>query len=73
MSYCLKCRKYTESKNPSVVKIKKGRIMFLPNCAVCGSKKSIFIMDQEASGILGNKVGTKITALCDKPIANILF
>ena len=47
--------------------------MFLPNCAICDSKKSIFIMDQEASGILGNKVGTKITALCDKPIANILL
>ena len=28
LSYCLKCRKKTESKNPKAVKTKKGRIMF---------------------------------------------
>ena len=26
IAYCLKCRKYTESKNPSVVKTEKGKI-----------------------------------------------
>ena len=50
--YCLKCRKNTESKNPKVAKTKNERIMFLSKCAVCDSKKSKFIKEQEASGLL---------------------
>ena len=30
-SYCLKRRKITESKNPKVVRTKKGRIMLFEN------------------------------------------
>ena len=29
LSYCLKCRKNTKSKNPKVVRTKNGRIMLL--------------------------------------------
>ena len=54
LSYCLKCRKNTESKNPSIVKTKNGRIMLLSKCAVCDSKKSKFIKEQEASGLLSS-------------------
>ena len=39
LSYFLKCRKYTESKNPKVMRTKNGRIMFLLNCVMCNSKK----------------------------------
>ena len=53
-SYCLKCRKNTESKNPKVAKTKNGRIMLLSKCAVCDSKKSKFIKQQEASGLLSS-------------------
>ena len=52
LSYCLKCRKNRESKNPKVVKTKKGRIMLLLKCVVCDSKKSKFIKEQKASGLL---------------------
>ena len=52
MSYCLKCRKSTESKNPKVVRTKNGRIMILSKCEVCDSKKLKFIKEQEASGLL---------------------
>ena len=45
LSYCLKCRKNTESKSPKVVRTKNGRIMLLSNCAVCDSKKSKFIKE----------------------------
>ena len=38
LSYCLKCRKNKESKNPKVVRTKNGRIMFLSKCSVCNSK-----------------------------------
>ena len=43
LSYCLKCRKNTESKNPKVASSKNGRIMLLSKCAMYDSKKSKYI------------------------------
>ena len=37
LSYCLKCRKNTESKNPNVTRTKNGRIMLLSKCVLCPS------------------------------------
>ena len=54
LSYCLKCRKNTEIKNPKVATTKNGRMMLLSKCAVCDSKKSKFIEKQEASGLLSS-------------------
>ena len=53
-SYCLKCRKNTENINPKVSKTSTGRTMVLSKCAICDSKKSRFIKDQEAKGLLSN-------------------
>ena len=40
LSYCLKCRKNTESKNPKVLRTKIGGIiMLLSKCVVCDGKK----------------------------------
>ena len=39
-SYCLKCRKNTESKNSEAVRTKNGRIMLLAKYSVCNSKKN---------------------------------
>ena len=50
-SYCLKCRKNTESINTRVSRTNNGKTMILSNCAICGSKKSRFIKKQEAIGI----------------------
>ena len=43
LTYCLKCRKNTESKNSQVVRAKNRRIMLLSKCEVCDSKKLKFI------------------------------
>ena len=43
LSYCLKCRNNTESKNPKVVRTENGRVMLLSKCAVCNSKKLEFL------------------------------
>ena len=43
LSYCLKCRKNKQSKNPEVVSTKNGRIMLLSKCVVRNSKKLKFI------------------------------
>ena len=39
-------QKNTQRKNPEVVRTKNGKIMLLPKCAVCNSKKSKFIKKQ---------------------------
>ena len=45
--------------------------MIQSNCAICGSKKSRFIKEQQAIGILNN-LGIK-TPLRKVPLLNILF
>ena len=72
-SYCLKCRKDTESINPRVSNTSNGRTMKLSKCAVCSSKKSRFLKrNQEAKGLLSN-LGVR-TPLSNVPIlGDILF
>ena len=71
-SYCLKCRKDTENINPKVLDSSNSRVMILSECAICGSKKSRFIKNQEAKGLL-SKLGIK-TPLSKIPIlGDILF
>ena len=59
LSYCLKCKNSTENVDSKVLNIKNGRTMLLSKCAVCSHKKSRFIKEQEAKGIL-NSLGLKI-------------
>ena len=71
-SYCLKCKKNTENINPKVSASSNGRVLILSKCAICGSKKSRFIKEQEAKGLL-SKLGIK-TPLIKVPIlGDILF
>ena len=68
----MKCWKNTESKNPKVEMIKNGRIMLLSKCAVCHSKKSKFIKEQEASGLL-SRLGIKIPLNKIPSLGNLLL
>ena len=71
-SYCLKCRKDTENINTKVSNTSNGKTMILSKYAICGSKKSRFIKDQEAKGVLSN-LGVK-TPLSKVPsLGDILF
>ena len=71
-SYCLKCRKHTENIDPKVSGTSNGKMVILSKCAICGSKKSRFIKNQEAKGLL-SKLGIK-TPLSKIPIlGDILF
>ena len=58
-SYRLKCRKKTENINPRVSKTSNGRTMVLWKCAICDTKKSSFIKNQEGKGLLSN-LGVRI-------------
>ena len=37
LSYCLKCKKNTESINPKASKTSNGKTIMLSKCAVCNS------------------------------------
>ena len=77
LSYCLKCILYTsvfntESINPKVSKTKNGKTIILSKYVVRESKKSKFIKEQQAKGLLSN-LGTK-TSLNKIPLlGDILF
>ena len=70
--YCLKCRKNTENINPKFSKTSNGRIMLLSNCAICNSKKSRFIKNEEAKGLLSN-LGIRIPLIKVPILGDILF
>ena len=71
-SYCMKCRKDKENVDPKTSSSSNGRAMILPKCAICGSKKSPFIKNQEKKGLLSN-LGLR-TPQSKVPIScNILF
>ena len=67
-----KVSKNTENIVPEISSTSNGRAMILSKCAICGSKKSRFIKNQEAKGLL-SKLGIK-TPLSKVPIlSDILF
>ena len=72
LTYCLVCKKNAENFNTRVLKTKDVRTMILSQCDVCGSKKSKFVKEQEAKGLLSN-LGLK-TPLNKIPLlGDILF
>ena len=46
-TFWFSCKKNTGYENSSVRKTKQNRFMLLPNCYICGKKKSTFIKNQE--------------------------
>ena len=70
-SYCLKGKKNTVNINPRVSKTSNGKTMLLSKCAICDSKKSRFMKNQEAKGLLSN-LGVR-TPLSEVPILGDIF
>ena len=52
--YCLKCRKNIKNIDPKISSTSNGESMILSKWGICGSKKSRFIKNQEAKGLLSN-------------------
>ena len=71
MNYCLKCRKNIENIDPKMVIRNNNRLIMQSKCPVCGIKKSRFVKEQEAKGLLSN-LGIK-TPLSKIPLLNVLF
>ena len=72
LSYCFKCRKNTEIKNPKIARTKNGRIMLLSKYAVCDSNKLQFMKQQEASRLLSS-LGIKTTLSKIPLVTPLLF
>ena len=53
-TYCVNCRKNTENKNAKVIRTKNNRLQMKSLCSVCGNKKSRYVKEQEAKGILSS-------------------
>ena len=71
-SYCLKYKKNNENIDTEDSSTGNGKAMILSKCVICGSKKSRFIKNQEAKGLLSN-LGIK-TPLSKVPIlGDLLF
>ena len=70
-TYCVKCRKNAENLNSKIFKTKNNRLIMQSKCPVCGIKKSRFVKEQEAKGLLSN-LGIK-TPLSKIPLLNVLF
>ena len=68
---CVKCRKNTENLNSIIFKTRNGRLIMQSKCPKCGIKKSTFVKEQEAKGLLSN-LGIK-TPLSNIPLLNVLF
>ena len=70
-TYCLVCRKNTDNINSKMVKTKNGRLMLMSKCSISGNKKSRFVKEQQAEGILSS-LGIR-TPLSNIPGLNILL
>ena len=70
-TYCVKCRKNTENLNSKIFKTKNGRLIMQSKCTECGFKKSRFVKEQKAKGLVSN-LGIK-TPLSKTPLLKVLF
>ena len=69
--YCVKCKKDTANVDPRMVRTKNNKLIMQPKCPIWAIKKSRFVKEQEAKGLL-SKLGIK-TPLSKIPLLNILF
>ena len=71
LTYCAKCRKYTENLDSTIFKIKNGRFIMQWKCPMCEIKKSRFVKEQEAKSLLS--ILRIKTSLSQIPLLNVLF
>ena len=70
-TYCLKCKTNTSDIDPKMFKTKNNRLIIQSKCSVCETKKSRFIKEQDAKGLLSN-LGIKTPSI-KIPLLNVLF
>ena len=70
-TYCVKCRKDTNNINPKIFKTKNSRLLMQSTCSDCKNKKSRFVKEQDAKGLLSNLgINTPFSKI---PLLNVLY
>ena len=54
LNYCVKYRKNRKNLKSKIFKTKNNRLIMQSKCAVCGIKKSRFVKEEEAKGLLSS-------------------
>ena len=70
-TYCVKCKNDTENIVPKIFRTKNNSLIMQSKCPACGIRKSRFVKEQEAKGLLSN-LGIK-TPLSQIPLLKVLF
>ena len=70
-NYCVKCRTNNENLNSKISKTTNCRLIMQSKCADCGIKKSRFVKEQKAKGLLSS-LGLK-RRLSKKPLFSDIF
>ena len=70
-TYCLKCKTNTDNIDPKMFRTKNNRLLMQSKCSVCKNKKSRFVKEQDAKGLL-SQLGIK-APLNKIPLLNVLF
>ena len=70
-TYCVKCRKNTDNIDPKIFKTKNNRLLMQSKCSNCKNKKSRFVKEREAKGLLSDLgINTPFRKI---PLLNDLF
>ena len=70
-TYCLKCKQDIDNIDPKMFKTKNNRLLMQSKCSVCNNKKSQFIKEQDAKGLVSNlRIKTPLSKI---PLLNVLF
>ena len=69
--YCVKCGKHTNNIDPKMFRTKSNRLLIQSKCSVCKNKKSRFLNEEEAKGLLSDLgINTPFRKI---PLLNVLF
>ena len=69
-TYCLNCKKDTDNIDPKMFKTKNNKLLMQSECSVCKSKKSRFVKEQDAKGLLSDLgINTPFSKI---PLFNVL-
>ena len=70
-TYCANCKKDTDNIDPKMFRTKNNRLLMQSKYNVCKNKKSRFVKEQEAKGLL-SELGIK-TPFSKIPLLHVLF
>ena len=70
-TYCVKCKTNTDNIDSKIFKTKNNRLLMQSKCSYCKNKKSRFVKEQEAKGLLSD-LGIN-TPLSKIHLLNVLF